>query len=168
MFLANYSRKYFYENEYSEFLYRFEDVYFGRIHECFLPSTHTRIGYPIVRTAKLLLSALIIAYFGNIASLTLLSLVGLQILEVGYAKHHEIFMDHKYFAHRLIENVLFALIELILFFLCTLSSLALTESYVYIGFVLSGMSLLIVANSVGRAVHLGCQKYRKMFEEMNW
>lgn len=168
VFLASYSRKYFYENEYSYFLHLFEDIYFGRIHECFLPSAHTRIGYPILRSSKLLLSALIIAYLGNIGSLSLLLLVALQIFEVGYAKHHEIFMDQKYFAHRLIENVLFALIELILFFLCIFSSLALTQSYIYIGFVLSGMALLIVINSLGRAVNLGCQKYRKMFEEVNW
>jgi hypothetical protein len=109
------------------------------------------------------LAALVIAFIGNIASLTLLILVGLQLFEAGYAKYYQIFSDHKYYAHQLIENVLFALIGLILFFLCNFSSLALTESYVYIGFILSGMALVLVLNSLARVAHLSYYKYRQMF-----
>ena len=55
-----------------------------------------------------------------------------------------------------------------MFFLCNFSSLALTESYVYIGFILSGMCLVIVLNGLARAGDLGAHKYREMFEELEW
>lgn len=85
---------------------------------------------------------------------------------MGYAKFHEIYSDSKYFGHKVIENVVFALIEFILFFLCNFSSLALTESYIYIGFILSGMCLIIILNGLMRVGDLASQKYKQMFEEL--
>lgn len=87
-FLIYYCHKYYYENEYSDFRYRFEDVYFLKVHQFYLPSNQHLFGFPIVRSAKLFLVAIIIAYFGDIASLTLLLLIGIQLFEVGYAKHY--------------------------------------------------------------------------------
>lgn len=167
-FIGFYSRKYYYENEYTDFLYKFEDIFYRRIPEYFLPSNHHRIGFPLLRYAKIFLYAVVICYLGTIPSLALPILILLQLLEAGYAKYHEIYSDNSYYAHRLIENAVFALIELILFFLCNFSSLALTESYVYIGFILAGMCLIIIFNSLARAAGLTRNKYVEMFEEVEW
>ena len=52
-------------------------------------------------------------------------------------------------------------------FLCSFSSTATSESFVYVGFVLSGFGLLIVANSCGRVIHLAVSKYNRIIEEIN-
>ena len=87
-FLIYYCHKYYNENEYSNFRYYFEDVYFLRLHQFYLPSNQHLFGFPIVRSAKPFLAAIIIAYFGDIASLSLLLLIGIQLFELGYAKYY--------------------------------------------------------------------------------
>jgi hypothetical protein len=59
---------------------------------------------------------------------------------------------------KFIENSLFILIDLVLLILLNLSSLATSNSYVYIGFILSGISVLIVFNSLARMGYLSYHK----------
>lgn len=63
-------------------------MHYRRIPEFYLPSNHHRFGYPLLRAVKTFLTALIIAYLGSIASLTLVLLILLQLAEIGYAKYH--------------------------------------------------------------------------------
>ena len=53
-------RNQYYENEYSEFIYLFEDRYYSKIPLHSLPSRHHRLGYPIMRIAKSFLFVLVV------------------------------------------------------------------------------------------------------------
>lgn len=64
--------------------------------------------------------------------------------------------------------MLFSLVELILLFLCSFSSLALTESYVYIGFVLASLCLLLALNALARAADLASHKHREATCGIEW
>jgi len=51
------------------------------------------------------------------------------------------------------------MVDIILIFLYNFRSLALSSSYIYIGFTLSALSLLIAVNSVFRMCYLAYRKY---------
>ena len=55
------------------------------------------MGYPILRAFKIFLTALTICYFGNMASLALVVLILLNIVELIYIKIQEIYNQKKYF-----------------------------------------------------------------------
>lgn len=118
-----------------------------------------------MKVAKLFFIALFIAYAGTIGTLPLLFLLVSNILEIWYLNYFKIYSDSKYLTYKIIENILFVIIDFVLLILINLSSLASTESYVYVGFFLSGFSFLVVVNSLLRMGYLGKCKYIEMFNE---
>ena len=123
------------------------------------------MGYPAIRACKIFLMALSICYFGSIASLVLVMLILLHVVELIYIKLQEIYNDKKYFMHKTLETIAFVTIDLILLTLLNFSSLALSESYIYIGFVLAGFSLLVIFNAFVRMLYMTHKKYRQMIED---
>ena len=168
-FVLFYTRRYYYECEYSEYLHYFEDIYYLKIPQYELPSKHHRMGYPLVKTIKLFLTVLVICYLGNIASLTLVILILLQVVELIYIRIEEIFSNKRYYLMKVIESGLFILMDVILLGLLNFSSLAISESYVYIGFILSGIAVLVILNSLVRVGYLVHKKYLdSLNNEKDW
>lgn len=157
--LAYLCRKEYYEREYSEFLFFYEDSYYLKIPQYELPSNHHRVGYPTLRAVKLFLSAFFICYFGSNVSFTLCALILINTFEIFYIKWQEIYVDQSYFKTKVIENCLFLLVDIILLWLLNFSSLAVSESYVYLGFTLTAFCLLIIVNGLARMGLLAHKKY---------
>lgn len=100
-----------------------------------------------------------LAYLGPHPSPALIILILLHTGELAYCWHHEIFSDHQYFLFRVLENGLLVLIELFLLLLLNFSSFAGSDSYIYIGYLLSGFALLVAVNGLARVGYLGRRKY---------
>ena len=102
------------------------------------------MGYPLLRAFKLFLTALVICYFGNIASLTLVVLILLNIVELIYLKNQEIYNQQKYFFQKCLSNIAFVVIDLLLLGLLSFSSFVSDQSYVGIGFLLAAIAFLFI------------------------
>ena len=105
-------------------MYRFEDLFFLKIPQYELPSNHHRIGYPLLRAAKLLIIAITICFLGTLPILALILLSLLHILELIYIKLQEIVSDDRYLMHKTVENVSLVVMDLMLLGLLAFSSLA--------------------------------------------
>jgi len=70
----------------------------------------------------------------------------------------------------MIENGIMILIEACMLLMITLSSTLSTELFVILGYVLSGVSVLVILNSFIRMLYLSREKYQNLisilFEEM--
>lgn len=101
--LINFSiRKYYYESEYADYLYNFEDIFYKKIPQYFLPSIHHRYVYPILKVSKLFFIALFIAYTGTIATIPLVFLLISNFLEICYLKYFKIYSDSEYLSYKII------------------------------------------------------------------
>jgi len=165
-FLSFYTLKEYYESEYSEYLYNFEDIYFMKIPQYELPSIHHRMGYPLLRGAKTFILVLAVCYFGNIASLALVIMVLLHTLELIYLKLEGIYNNQKAFMMKFIENGIFILIDIFLLGLLNFSSLAVSDSYIYAGFFLTVIALVLISNSLIRMAYFAYKKYKQAVDEI--
>ena len=84
------------------------------------------MGYPAIRACKIFLIALSICYFGGIASLALVVLILLHVVELIYIKLQEIYNDKRYFLHKTLETITFVTIDLVLLALLNFSSSAMS------------------------------------------
>ena len=84
------------------------------------------MGYPTLRAYKIFLIALSICYFGSIASLALVMLILLHVVELIYIKLQEIYNDKRYFFHKTLETITFVTIDLVLLALLNFSSSAMS------------------------------------------
>ena len=91
-------------------------------------------------------------------------MVIMHVVELIYLKLEGIYNDKKAFLMKFIENSLFILIDIILLGLLNFSSLAVSESYVYIGFILSGMAILLIINGLIRIGYLAHNKYKQAID----
>ena len=123
------------------------------------------MGYPLLKAAKTFILVLAVCYFGNIASLALACMVLLHVVELIYLKLEGIYNNKVTFIMKFIENGLFILIDTILLGLLNFSSLAVSESYVYIGFILAGMACLLIVNGLARVGYMAHSKYKKAIDE---
>ena len=123
------------------------------------------MGYPLIKAAKTFIIVLAVCYFGNIASLALVVMVLLHTCEMIYLKMQGIYNNQKAFVLKFIENALFILIDIILLGLLNFSSLAVSDSYVYIGFILAGISMLLIVNAFVRIAYFAHKKYKQALDE---
>jgi hypothetical protein len=96
-----YIRNQYYENEYSEFIYQFEDRYYCKIPLHALPSRHHRLGYPLIRVSKSLLFVLIVALVKSPIS-SLFLLIALHGFEFWYILHNQIYSDKRMLKFRML------------------------------------------------------------------
>lgn len=65
---------------------------------------------------------------------------------------------------KVIENSVFTAIELGLLALLNFSSFAGSEAYIYIGFVLAGVAVLIIINAAVRVGYIIFSRYRQLMD----
>ena len=162
VFVTFYCRRQYYQLEYSEYLYFYEDIYFGKIPHYELPSTHHRIGFPLFRAAKLFYIALVSCYFGANPILALFCLLIVHVAQLLYTKNQEIYLDKKYWLLRVIENGLFVVIQLITAVMLGCNKIVSSSVYKAMGYFLSGLALLVIINGAVRVSYLGRQKYQEI------
>lgn len=90
VFAEVYIRNQYYENEYSYFIYQFEDRYFCKIPLHSLPSRHHRLGYPLMRVSKALLFVVTVT-LTPVASIAALVLISLNTFELWYVYFNSIY-----------------------------------------------------------------------------
>lgn len=166
--IGYYCRKQYYENEYEQFVFQFEDLYYLRIPRYYLPTPHHRVGYRAFTGIKSFLIALLIACFGR-TPVILIPLLAIQAGELVYIHRYEIFSDKRYFKLKAIENGLFAVLEVMLLVVYSAEETASTNTYVGLGWILSTIGMLVTINGAARAGYLIFRKYSDLmgveFEE---
>ena len=155
------SRKQYYQSEYSDFIYKYEDIYYHRIPLFYLPTRHHRVGYPLFKIAKLFLIPLLIALAGG-NSIALVLLISIQVLELIYARNYEIYQDAKYFRLRMLENSLFCLVQIVMLMLQMIKSSSSTSTFTFLGFLLSSLGVLIIVTGLIRVGLLSYKKYMQL------
>jgi hypothetical protein len=170
LLVGYYCRKQYYENEYEQFIYQFEDLFYLRIPRYYLPTNHHRVGYRTFTALKSLFVVLLIACAGR-SPAVLLFLLALQGAEIAYIRSYDIFIDRKYLLLKTLENCLFAALEVLLLVLFTSQNAANSSTFIGIGWTLSITGMLIVLIAALRAGYLVIRKYSDLmgvaFEEVD-
>jgi hypothetical protein len=168
LLVGYYCRKQYYENEYEQFVYQFEDLFYLRIPKYYLPTAHHRVGYRLLTAGKSFLVVLLIAWAGA-SPAVLLPLIVIQAGELVYIRSYDIFSDGKYFLLKAIDNGLFMTLEILLLVLFGVEETAGSSLFVGLGWTLSAVAVLLVLNAVARAGYLVVRKYTDLvgidFEE---
>jgi hypothetical protein len=103
-----------------------------------------------------------ICFFGSDPTSALLTLIALQVAEVLYATGQEIFVDKKCLVLRMVENGLFVVVEFVLLVMLECDRIASANVFKAIGYFLSAIALLVLANATLRTAYLLRKKYQQL------
>lgn len=154
------ARNQYYENEYSHFIYLFEDKYFCRIPLHSLPSRHHRMGYPLLRVGKAILFVMAVTLSHPL--LALAALVAINSFELWYLHFNYIYSDARLFKFKAVETILLLVTELLLFVLLAAKSSLSTPAFKTWGYVLATAGLLLMLNCLVRVGYIARRKYAQM------
>ena len=141
------------------FLYLYNDIYYRKISS--IADETSYYLYIAVRFGRYLFYALFIAVFVYQNIIGPVILMAVSILEIIYIVNFNIYRDKVYLMFKIIENVGFVIVEILLLIIYGFSDDTITEDgFVSIGYGLSSLFILMIINGIARFIYLGYKKIR--------
>ena len=125
-----YCEREYYDCQFSEFVWKFEDIYWCTLDKDTLPNGHQRVGSIATKLLKLIAIPLLILLLGR-GSLLLLILTHCAYLI--YVRYFGLITDSGIMRIRTIETVMYVVLEASIFLCLSLQSLADSSEYFGVG-----------------------------------
>ena len=141
------------------FLYLYNDIYYRKISS--IADETSYYLYIAVRFGRYFFYALFIAVFVYQNIIGPVILMAVSILEIIYIVNFDIYRDKVYLMFKIIENVGFVIVEILLLIVYGFSDDTINkDGFVSIGYGISSLFILMIINGIARFIYLGYKKIR--------